>query len=180
MKKLLMMVAVATAMFACGQQKTDAVKTDASETDSLGGTMTGLDEKSKAVEAQTQAYIDQDTAYAGDAIDENIRIYYPNDTIVDVKGKQAFLADFKGQYKNWKNVKFDRLRVITLKLNNGEVWTNLWGVMIAKGSFTGKDILIPIHRAVMWQNDKVVRDIHLYDTKLIMEELAARDAAEKK
>jgi len=29
----------------------------------------------------------------------------------------------------------------------------------------------------LWQNDKVVRDIHLYDTKLIMEELAARAAA---
>ena len=40
-----------------------------------------------------------------------------------------------------------------------------------------KDILIPLHRAVLWQNDKVVRDIHIYDTKLIMEELAARAAA---
>jgi hypothetical protein len=30
---------------------------------------------------------------------------------------------------------------------------------------------------MLWQNDKVVRDIHLYDTKLIMEELAARAAA---
>jgi hypothetical protein len=180
MKKLMLMMAVAMALFSCGQKQGETAKTAEASADSLGGTLTGLDEKTQVIKAQTQAYIDQDTTYAGDAIADNVQIYYPNDTIVDVKDKKAFLADFKGQYKNWKNVKFDRLRVVTLKLNNGEVWTNLWGVMIAKGNFTGKDILIPIHRAIMWQNDQVVRDIHLYDTKLIMEELAARAAAEKK
>lgn len=176
MKKLCMMITVATAMFACGP-KTETGKAVDSTSDALGGTMTSLDDKSKAIEAQLKAYAEQDTTWSGDAFADNIQVYYPSDTLVDIKDKKAFLADFKGQYKNWKNVKFDRLRVITLKLNNGEVWTNIWGVMLAKGNFTGKDILIPLHRAMLWQNDKVVRDIHLYDTKLIMEELAARAAA---
>jgi hypothetical protein len=178
MKKLLMMIALATAMFACNP-KTETSKSGDATSDALGGTMSSLDEKSKAIEAQLKAYADQDTTWSGDAFADNIQVYYPSDTLVDIQDKKAFLADFKGQYKNWTNVKFDRLRVITLKLNNGEVWTNVWGVMLAKGSFTGKDILIPLHRAMLWQNDKVVRDIHLYDTKLIMEELAARAAAEK-
>jgi hypothetical protein len=178
MKKLLMMVAVATAMFACGQ-KTEVVKTDDASVDALGGTMTSLDDKTKAIEDQLKAYSEQDTTWTGDAFADNIQIYYPSDTLVDIKDKKAFLADFKGQYKNWKEVKFDRLRVMTLKLNNGEVWTNIWCVMLAKGNFTAKDIMIPLHRAMLWQNDKVVRDIHLYDTKLIMEELAARAAAKQ-
>jgi hypothetical protein len=66
-----------------------------------------------------------------------------------------------------------------VKFNNGEIWTNFYGVMMAKGNFTGKDILVPIHRTMLWQNDKVVKDVHVYDTKLIMEELAARAAAGK-
>lgn len=173
------MIAVATVLFSCGQKQESPAAAADSNTDSLGGTMTALDDKTKAIEAQLKAYADQDTTWSGDVIADNVQIYYPSDTAVDIKDKKAFLADFKGQYKNWKNVKFDRLRVITLKLNNGEIWTNIWCVMLAKGNYTGKDILIPLHRAVLWQNDKVVRDIHLYDTKLIIEELAARAAAEK-
>lgn len=174
-----MMVAVAMAMFACGQQKSEEVKTDAAATDSLGGTMTGLDDKSKVIEAQMKAYAAQDTSYSGDGYADDIQVYFPSDTIVDIKGKKTFVADFKNQFKHWKDVKFDRARVITLKLNNGEVWTNVWCVMLAKGAFTGKDILIPIHRAMLWQNDQIVRDIHLYDTKVVMEEIAARAAVEK-
>jgi hypothetical protein len=37
-----------------------------------------------------------------------------------------------------------------------------------------------LHRAIQWEGDKVVRDIHLYDTKQILEEIAAKAAAEKK
>lgn len=177
MKKLVMMIALATAMFGCGQ-KTETVQADAT-TDALGGTMTSLDDKTKVIEAQLKAYAAQDTTYTGDGYADNIQLYFPSDTIVDIKDKKAFLANFKDQYKHWKDVKFDRTRVMTLKLNNGEVWTNVWCVMLAKGNYTGKDILIPVHRAMLWQDDKIVRDIHLYDTKVVEEEIAARAAAEK-
>jgi hypothetical protein len=109
-----------------------------------------------------------------------VKIYYPSDTTVDLSDKKSFVADFKSQYNYWKSPRFDRARVITLKLNNGETWTNVWGVMMAKGNYTGKDILVPLHRAIQWEGDKVVRDIHLYDTKQILEEIAAKAAAEKK
>lgn len=177
MKKLVMMIALATVMFGCGQ-KTETVQADA-VTDALSGTMTSLDDKTKVIEAQLKSYAAQDTTYTGDGYADNIQLYFPSDTLVDIKNKIAFLANFKDQYKHWKDVKFDRIRVMTLKLNNGEVWTNVWCVMLAKGNFTGKDIMIPIHRAMLWQNDKFVRDIHLYDTKVVEEEIAARAAAEK-
>lgn len=180
MKKIIMMLAVATALFSCGQKQDSTSATQEASADSLGGTLTNVDEKSQVIHKQLEAYAAQDTSYAGDSYADNIQIYYPSDTIVDIKDKKAFLADFKGQFKNWKDVKFDRLRVATLTLNNGETWTNIWCVMLAKGAFTGKDHVIPLHRAMLWQGDKIVRDIHLYDTKSIMEELAARAAAEKK
>jgi hypothetical protein len=179
MKKLLMMVAAATVMFACGQKQAPTASSTESSADSLGGTTTSLDEKSKAIQLQLDAYIAQDTTYAADVYADNAQIFYPGDTLADLRDKQAFLADFKGQYKNWKEIKFDHLRIFTVKFNNGEIWTNFYGVMMAKGNFTGKDILVPIHRTMLWQNDKVVKDVHVYDTKLIMEELAARAAAGK-
>ena len=180
MKKLMMMVVVAAAMFACGQQKTEVANAEQASADSLGGTMTGMDDKSKVIEAQMKAYAAQDTTYSGDGYADNVQVFFPSDTVADLKDKKTFVADFKNQFKHWKDVKFDRPRVITLKLNNGEVWTNIWCVMLAKGAFTGKDILIPIHRAMLWQNDQIVRDIHLYDTKVVMDEIAARAAAKKK
>jgi hypothetical protein len=178
MKKLVMMIAVTVAMFGCGP-KTETGKAVDMTSDPLGGTMTSLDDKTKIIEAQLKAYAAQDTTYAGDGYADNIQLYFPSDTLVDIKDKKAFLANFKDQYKHWKDVKFDRTRVMTLKLNNGEVWTNVWCVMLAKGNFTGKGIMIPIHRAMLWQGDKIVRDIHLYDTRVVTEEIAARAAAEK-
>jgi len=180
MKKFMMMVAVATALFSCGQKQTDSAKESDTSTDSLGGTFTGLDEKSDVIRRQIDAYNAQDTTYAGEGYADNVKIYYPSDTAVDLSDKKSFVADFKAQYNYWKSPRFDRARVITLKLNNGETWTNVWGVMIAKGSYTGHDILVPLHRAIQWEGDKVVRDIHLYDTKQILEEIAAKAAAEKK
>jgi hypothetical protein len=180
MKKIIMILAVSTALFSCGQKQEGTASTAEASADSLGGTITSLDEKSQAIRKQMDAYAAQDTTYSADVYGDNIRVYYPSDTTADITDKKAFLADFKGQYKNWKDVRFDRVRVSTLKLNNGETWTSIWAVMLAKGAFTGKDILIPLHRAMLWQGDKIIRDIHLYDTKLIMEELAARAAAEKK
>lgn len=176
----MMMVVVAAAMFACGQQKTEVANAEQASADSLGGTMTGMDDKSKVIEAQMKAYAAQDTTYSGDGYADNVQVFFPSDTVADLKDKKTFVADFKNQFKHWKDVKFYSPRVITLKLNNGEVWTNIWCVMLAKGAFTGKDILIPIHRAMLWQNDQIVRDIHLYDTKVVMDEIAARAAAEKK
>jgi hypothetical protein len=180
MKKLMMMVVVAAAMFACGQQKTDAVKTDASETDSLGGTMTTLDEKTKSIHAQIKAYQTKDSTYKGDELAENIQVYYPSDTTADLVGKKAYLADFFSNQNLWENSNFGSLRVTTLTLNNGEVWTNIWSIFTAKGKYSGKDILIPVHEAILWVNDKEAKEIHFYDTKLIMDELAAKAAAEKK
>jgi hypothetical protein len=137
-----------------------------------------LDEKSQEIRYQMDTYASRDTTYSADVYGDNIRVYYPSDTTADITDKKAFLADFKGQYKNWKDVHFDRVRVSTLKLNNGETWTSIWAVMLAKGAFTGNDILFPLHRAMLWQGDKIIRDIHFYDAKLIKEELAVCAAAE--
>ena len=180
MKKFMTIVAIATALFSCSPKQEGKTSQTEVSADPLAGSMSSLDEKSDAIKKQIEAYAAQDTNYTADVYADNIQVFYPSDTTADITDKKAFLADFKGQYKNWKEVKFDRVRVMTMKLNNGETWTSIWAVMLAKGAFTGKDILIPLHRAMLWEGDKIVRDIHLYDTKLIMEELAARAAAEKK
>lgn len=180
MKKIIMMLAVATALFSCGQKQVEKdAKSDAS-TDSLGGTMTTLDAKTKSIQAQIKAYQTKDSTYKGEDLAENIQVYYPSDTTADLVGKKAYLADFFSNQNLWENANFGSLRVITLTLNNGEVWTNIWAIFTAKGKYSGKDILIPVHEAILWVNDKETKEIHFYDTKVVMDELAAKAAAEKK
>ncbi len=173
-------MAVATALFSCSQkQEGSTAKSDASA-DSLGGTMTTLDEKTRAIHAQIKSYQSKDSTYKGDELAENIQVFYPGDTTADLIGKKAYMADFFSNQNLWENTNFGSLRVITLTLNNGEVWTNVWGIFTAKGKYSGKNILIPVHQALLWVNDKEAKEIHFYDTKLIMEELAAKATAEKK
>jgi hypothetical protein len=180
MKKIMLMMAVSLALFSCGQKQGETAKTAEASVDSLGGTLTTLDEKTKAIQAQIKAYQTKDSTYKGEELAENIQVYYPSDTTADLVGKKAYLADFFSNQNLWENSNFGSLRVATLTLNNGEVWTNVWGIFTAKGKYSGKDILIPVHQALLWVNDKETKEIHFYDTKLIMDELAAKAAAEKK
>jgi hypothetical protein len=179
MKKIFMLMAVATALFSCGQKQEAAATTEASA-DSLGGTMSSTDEKSQIIQNQIKAAFANDTTYKWDEIADNIAVYYPGDTIPDIKGKKAYMADFTSNGQLWDNPRFSFLRVMTLKMNNGETWTNLWGTWHVKGKFTGKELVMNVHQAIKWENDKVTQEVHFYDTKAIVDEFAAMKAAEKK
>ena len=172
-------MAVATALFSCGQKQEAAATTEASA-DSLGGTMSSTDEKSQIIQNQIKAAFANDTTYKWDEIADNIAVYYPGDTIPDIKGKKAYVADFTSNGQLWDNPRFSFLRVMTLKMNNGETWTNLWGTWHVKGKFTGKELVMNVHQAIKWENDKVTQEVHFYDTKAIVDEFAAMKAAEKK
>ncbi len=171
-------MAVATALFSCGQ-KQESTATEASA-DSLGGTISSTDEKTQIIQRQIKAAMSSDTTYKWDELAENIEVYYPSDTIPDVKGKKAYLADFAMNRSFWANPHFTFLRVITLKINNGETWTNVWGTWHAKGRYSGKDITMNIHQALKWENDKETQEINFFDTKFVVDEMAAKQAAENK
>ena len=179
MKKIIMIMAVATALFSCGQKQEAAATTEASA-DSLGGTMSSTDEKSQIIQNQIKAAFANDTTYKWDEIADNIAVYYPGDTIPDIKGKKAYVADFTTNGQLWDNPRFSFLRVVTLKMNNGETWTNLWGTWHVKGKFTGKELVMNVHQALKWENDKVTQEVHFYDTKAIVDEYTAMQAAAKK
>ena len=172
-------MAVATALFSCGQKQEAAATTEASA-DSLGGTMSSTDEKSQIIQNQIKAAFANDTTYKWNEIADNIAVYYPGDTIPDIKGKKAYVADFTSNGQLWDNPRFSFLRVMTLKMNNGETWTNLWGTWHVKGKFTGKELVMNVHQALKWENDKVTQEVHFYDTKAIVDEYTAMQAAAKK
>ena len=180
MKKIIMIMAVATALFSCGQKQDAATTSTEATADSLGGTMSSTDEKSQIIQNQIKAAFSNDTTYKWDELAENIAVFYPSDTIPDIKGKQAYLADFAANKNFWENPHFTFLRIMTLKMNNGETWTNLWGTWHAKGHYSGKDITVNVHQALKWENDKETQEIHFYDTKFVLDEMAAKEAAKKK
>lgn len=175
-----MLVAVTTVLFSCGQKQDAASSSTEASTDSLGGTFSSTDEKSQIIQEQIKAVMSNDTTYKWDALADNIEVYYPSDTIPDIKGKQAYIADFAANSNFWANPHFTFLRVGTLKMNNGETWTNLWGTWHATGRFTGKEYTVNVHQALKWENDKLVQEINFYDTKFVLDEMAAKAAKEKK
>lgn len=179
MKKFIMIMAVASALFSCGQKQDAAATTEAS-TDSLGGMMTSTDAKSQAVREQIKAYTENDSTKYGVSIADNVKLYFPNDTVVDVQGKAGYVATFLGQHKMYENLSVSRLRVMTITLGNGETWTDTWAVWSAKGRASGKVVFVPIHIVDRWDGDKIVAEYHFWDTKANENEAAAMAAAAKK
>lgn len=172
-------MAVASALFSCGQKQDAAATTEAS-TDSLGGMMTSTDAKSQAVREQIKAYTENDSTKYGVSIADNVKLYFPNDTVVDVQGKAGYVATFLGQHKMYENLSVSRLRVMTITLGNGETWTDTWAVWSAKGRASGKVVFVPIHIVDRWDGDKIVAEYHFWDTKANENEAAAMAAAAKK
>ena len=179
MKKFIMIMAVASALFSCGQKQDAAATTEAS-TDSLGGMMTSTDAKSQAIRDHLKAYVANDSVNYAPEIADNVEVFFPEDTTADIKGKKAYTETFLGQHKMWADIKISSLRVMSVTLGNGETWTDVWGIYTAKGRASGNSILVPIHIVHLWDGDKVVKEIHFYDTKVIAVEAAAMAAAAKK
>jgi hypothetical protein len=178
MKKIFLIMAVATALFSCGQKQETAATTKAS-TDSLGGMMTSTDAKSLAFKELAKAYIANDTVNYGSMYADNLRTYFPNDTIVDIIGKKEHNAVFLGHHKIFSNINNTRVRTMTITLGNGETWTDTWGVFTAKGIASGKDVVFPYHIVDLWEGDKVVKEYHFSDTKPFEVEAQAAAAAKK-
>jgi PKD repeat protein len=180
MKKIIMIMAVATALFSCGQKQDSAASSTEATKDSLGGMMTSTDAKSLAVKAQIKAYTENDSANYGVSIADNVKLYFPNDTVIDVQGKAGYVSTFLGQHKMYENINVSRLRVMTITLGNGETWTDTWAVWSAKGRASGKEVFVPIHIVDRWDGDKIVGEYHFWDNKANENEAAAMAAAAKK
>ena len=180
MKKIIMIMAVASALFSCGQKQDSAASSTEATKDSLGGMMTSTDAKSQAVREQIKAYTENDSTKYGVSIADNVKLYFPNDTVVDVQGKAGYVATFLGQHKMYENLSVSRLRVMTITLGNGETWTDTWAVWSAKGRASGKVVFVPIHIVDRWEGDKIVGEYHFWDTKANENEAAAMAAAAKK
>ena len=82
-----MLMAVATALFSCGQKQDSAASTTEASADSIGGTFTSTDEKSQIIQNQIKAAFANDTTYKWDELADDIAVFYPSDTIPDIKGK---------------------------------------------------------------------------------------------
>jgi hypothetical protein len=178
MKKIIMIMAVATALFSCGQKQDSAASSTEAAKDSIGGLMTSTDEKTLAFKESTKAYVDNDSVNYGKMYADNVRTYFPNDTTVDLIGKKEHNATFLGHHKIFSNIQNTRVRTMTITLGNGQTWTNTWGVYTGKGIASGKDVIFPYHIVDLWQGDKIVAEYHFSDTKPF--EVEAQAAAAKK
>jgi hypothetical protein len=58
-------------------------------------------------------------------------------------------------------------------LNNGEVWSAYFGELYAVGKFSKENYAIPINHWIQWENDKIIQQVDMLDSKFITAELVA-------
>ena len=58
-------------------------------------------------------------------------------------------------------------------MNNGEVWSAYFGELYAIGKFSKENYAIPINVWIQWENDKIIQQVDMLDSKFITAELVA-------
>ncbi len=176
MKKLIVCLLVSASFLSC-KEATDAKKT--ASQDPLSGTFTERDEKGKKMFENLVRFTKEDFSYANDYLSPNFQFKTAADTAVVFKGIDQAVAYWKQVHVLFKDLSFSEGRVHTFYLNNGEVRSAYFGQITATGKFTNITATRPMQIWVKWEGDKVVSQMDMIDSKLILEEAAAAAAAAK-
>ncbi|MGK2864965.1 MAG: hypothetical protein ACSLE0_23740 [Chitinophagaceae bacterium] len=78
-------------------------------------------------------------------------------------GLKSSLSKLSGYRFSDKEIFYERIVD-----NDGDIWVYFWGTWIGKVAATNKEIIIPVHLAMKFVNNKIVREYGFYDmSKLI-------------
>jgi hypothetical protein len=174
MKKLFLFLLVSASLFSCKEAADSSKSVDQNP---LSGTFTERDEKAQRLWTNLNLFIKNDFSYVKDYLAPNYEFRTASDTAVVVRGPEEAIANWKKVHILFKDMSFSEGRIHTFKLNNGEVHTGYFGQLTATGKFTNKTATVPMQIWIKWEGDKVVSQLDMFDSKLIMEEAAAAAAA---
>ena len=149
-----------TLLFGCANNKSDVT------------IVTFDDEKTKSIRSHYQNYLDNNIEGLKSLWSPNLKIYL-TDT------KQSGVEDISNliiaQHKCFSEIPsfLEDAIIETKTYPNGNTWTSSWFIWKATSSVSGNTISIPVHIGFKWgEGNKIVEEYHMYNTKLMEEELA--------
>jgi hypothetical protein len=180
MKKILSLIIVSSIALSCSESATDNAnpeKTKTENKDPLSGTFTSRDAKAKTLLKNMNLFANADFSYVSEIVTEDFTLSTAGDTAVAAYGKDEAIAYWNNIHGIYDDIRFSEGRLQTFELNNGEVWSAYFGELYAVGKFSKENYAIPLNIWIQWENDKIIRQVDMLDSKFIAAEIAASEAS---
>lgn len=180
MKKLLCLFILTTVFVSCSESATENVnvkKENVENTEPLSGVFTSRDNKAMTLRKNMNLFAKADFSYVKTMITEDFTLQTAGDTAVVATGEEEAIAYWSNIHGIYEDITFSEGRLQTFKLNNGEVWSAYFGELYAVGKFSKENYAIPLNVWIQWENDKIVRQVDMLDSKFITAELKASEAS---
>tara|TARA_B110000211_G_C13859668_1_gene455922 strand:- start:60 stop:587 length:528 start_codon:yes stop_codon:yes gene_type:complete len=171
MKKLLFLLITSALIFSCNQ--TSKEKSNNETKDPYSGVFTSRDAKAQTLQRNMNSFANADFSYVNEFLTEDFTLSTAGDTAVVATGRESAIEYWNGIHTIYENISFSEGRLQTFELNNGEIWSAYFGELYAKGKFSKEDYAIPINVWIQWENDKIINQVDMIDSKFITAELVA-------
>ena len=175
MKKLISLTFIATIVISCAESPKE--NTSTKDSDPLSGVFTSHDSKAETLFRNMNLFAKADFSYVSELVTEDFTLQTAGDTAVVAKGGEEAIAYWNNIHEIYENIRFSEGRLQTFELNNGEVWSAYFGELYAIGKFSKENYAIPLHVWIQWENDKIIRQVDMLDSKFISAEIEVSEAS---
>ena len=171
MKKLLSIVFIPIMILSCVQspKENTTLKSD----NPLSGVFTSRDSKAETLFRNMNLFAKADFSYVDELLAKDFILRTSGDTAVAATGGEETIKYWTNINVIYEDISFQEGRLQTFELNNGEVWSAYFGELYAVGKFSKENYAIPINVWIQWENDKIIQQVDMIDSKFITAELIA-------
>lgn len=180
MKKLFCLLIVTSLFVSCSESASENVNTKKEiieNGDPLSGIFHSHDAKTETLFRNMNLFAKADFSYAKELLGEDFILQTAGDTTAVASGGAEAIIYWNNIHSIYEDIAFSEGRLQTFELNNGEVWSAYFGELHAVGKFSKENYAIPLHVWIQSENDKIIRQVDMLDSKFITAEIAAREAS---
>ena len=171
MKKIVIIFFISALIFSCAQAPKESAPPESK--DPLSGVFTSRDSKAQTLFSNMNLFANADFSYVNKLLTEDFTLRTSGDTGIAATGREDVIKYWNGIHGIYEDISFSKGRLQTFELNNGEVWSAYFGDLYAKGKFSKENYAIPINVWIQWENDKIINQVDMIDSKFITAELVA-------
>ena len=171
MKKIVIIFFISALIFSCAQAPKESAPLESK--DPLSGVFTSRDSKAQTLFSNMTLFANADFSYVNELLTEDFTLRTSGDTGIAATGREDVIKYWNGIHGIYEDISFSKGRLQTFELNNGEVWSAYFGDLYAKGKFSKENYAIPINVWIQWENDKIIHQVDMLDSKFMTAEIAA-------
>jgi hypothetical protein len=171
MKKIVIIFFISALIFSCAQAPKESAPPESK--DPLSGVFTSRDIKAQTLFSNMNLFANADFSYVNKLLTEDFTLRTSGDTGIAATGREDVIKYWNGIHGIYEDISFSKGRLQTFELNNGEVWSAYFGDLYAKGKFSKENYAIPINVWIQWENDKIIHQVDMLDSKFITAEIEA-------